>query len=69
MEEILRIADFNTENKHYQDTRKLKTQFNEKQILCIKSLTVTFEDYGFCQLATSLQTYYLFMKIDLIFFV
>lgn len=33
--------------------RKLTSQFNEKCVSCIKSLIVTFENYGFYQLESS----------------
>lgn len=64
-----RVANLNPENKHSQDdTRKLTTQFNENQILRIKSLIVTFENRGFYQLASSWQIHYLFTEKGLIFF-
>lgn len=54
---------------HTQDhTTKLTTRFHENQILHIRSLIVTLENYGFYQLASSWQTHYLFMEMDLIFF-
>ena len=67
--ETSKTADLNPENKHCEDqTTKIMTQFNENQILCIRSLIVTFENYRFYQLTTSGQTHYLFIEMDLIFF-
>ena len=69
MDGTSRTADLNPENKHCEDqTTKITTQFNENQILCIRSLIVTFENYRFYQLTTSGQTHYLFIEMDLIFF-